>query len=171
MIQGRIVIDTSGIAGVVTEAKKRNITLKGAKAAAKILLVAARAQAPRRRGSGALRQAQGIKAVKGRKGTTISFAVQGARTKVVKVVRLPGRKTPKKATPALYDHLVQLGTKPHKIGKGRHPGTAANPYRRRAWEGVKGAAADACLDAMGAATRKEIERQSAKVKAKAAGAK
>ena len=190
MIRVKVATDTSGIKAVVTAAKARGITLAGAKAAGKLLKNAARSTAPKRPGSGALKQAQGVKAAKGTKpGTTASYAVQGARKKVVKMVRVRGRKKPVKAVPAFYDHLVQLGTKPHALGKGeslgrsgkrktvaktaqasgKHPGAKPNPYRERAWQVVKGAAATAAVNAMGKATQKEIDRQAAKVKAKAGG--
>lgn len=190
MIRVAVKTDVSGITAVVTAAKARGITLAGAKAAGNPLKNAARAAAPKRPGSGALKQAQGVKAAKGTKaGTTASYAVQGARKKVVKMVKVRGRKKPVKAVPAFYDHLVQLGTGPHAVGKGeslgrsgtkrrkavaktaqasgKHPGTAPNPYRRRAWQTVKGPAGAAAVAAMGRATQKEIDRQDAKVRAKA----
>jgi hypothetical protein len=182
MLLGKVKVDVSGIRAVVTAAKKRDITLKGAKAAAKVLLVGARGAAPKRKGSGALKQAQGVKAAKGNRGSTVSYAVQGARKKVVRMVRLPGRRKPVKVVPAFYDHLVQLGTRPHSLAKGsalartgrrrgaevgqdrggKHPGAKPNPYRKRVWVLVRGAAAGACLAAMGRATQKEIDRQVAK---------
>lgn len=187
MIRVNVKTDVSGIKAVISAAKSRAITLAGAKAAGKLLKNAARSTAPKRPGSGALKQSQGVKAAKGtRPGTTASYAVQGARKKVVKMVKVRGRKSPVKAVPAFYDHLVQLGTKPHSLGKGeslgrsgkrksvaktgqtsgKHPGAKPNPYRRRAWQTVKGAAGAAAVAAMGRATQKEIDRQAAKVRAK-----
>lgn len=179
MILKRVKIDTTGIHAVVSAAKKRTITLAGAKAAAKILKNAVRAAAPRR--SGALAQAQGVKAAKGTRGSTASYAVQGSKRKYVKMVKLKGRKTATKVVPAFYDHLVQLGTRPHALGKaeslgrsgrrtanvtaqttGKHPGARPNPFRRRAWEMVKEPASRAALAAMAQATKKEIARQAAK---------
>lgn len=194
MIRVRAVTDTSGIAAVVTAAKARSITLAGARAAGKLLKTAARATAPKRPGSGALKQAQGVKAAKGTKaGTTASYAVQGARKKVVKMVKVRGRKKPLKAVPAFYDHLVQLGTKPHALGageslgraasrrrkaaprtaqtSGKHPGARPNPYRERAWAAVKGPAGSAAVAAMGAAANKEMARQHSRVMAKLSGGK
>lgn len=190
MIRVSVKTDVSGIAAVITAAKTRGITLAGAKAAGKLLKTAARATAPKRPGSGALKQAQGVKAAKGTKsGTTASYAVQGARKKVVRMVKVRGKRKPVKAVPAFYDHLVQLGTKPHALGKGeslgrsgkrktvaktaqatgKHPGAKPNPYRERAWAVVKGAAGAAAVAAMGKATQKEIDRQAAKAKSKAGG--
>jgi hypothetical protein len=140
-----------------------------------------------------LKQAQGVKAAKGtRRNTTAAFAVQGARKKVDKVVKLPGRKKAVRVVPAFYDHLVQLGTRPHSVSKGerlgrdatrrrravvrtaqagkKHPGARANPYRQRAWLAIKNAAARAVVAAMAAATQKEIARKAAKVAAAARGA-
>lgn len=192
MIRGTIKIDVSGIEAVISVAKSRSITLKGARAGGRLLRVAARAAAPKR--TGALRQAQGLKVAKGTKsGSTASYAVQGARRKVVKFVKVKGRKTPSRVIPAFYDHLIQLGTRPHALGKGesigrsggkrrkavavtkqssgKHPGSKPNPYRKRAWDSVKDAAGTAAVKAMGEATQKEIARQAAKMAAKAKGGK
>lgn len=185
MLLKRVKIDTTGIHAIVSEAKKRNITLAGAKAAAKILKNAARAAAPRR--TGALAQAQAVKAAKGTRGSTASYAVQGSKRKYVRMVKLKGRKKPTKVVPAFYDHLVQMGTRSHALGKGeslgrsgrrtavrtaqgtgKHPGAKANPFRRRAWQTVKEPASRAALDAMSVAVKKEIARQAAKYAAKAA---
>lgn len=188
----KVKVNVDGLMSLASEAKKRNVTLKGAKAAGKILQVAARAGAPKRPGSGALKHAQGVRAAKGtRAGTTASYAVQGAKKKVDKTVKLKGRRKATRVVPAFYDHLVQLGTKPHALGKGeslgrdatkrrkavvrtgqtggKHPGAKKNPYRERAWNLVKGRAAAAALAAMGAACRAEIAKQAKKVFAKATG--
>lgn len=195
-ISTKVVTSVDGIQFLVTEAAKRNITFVGAKAAGKILKAAAKSAAPRRkgRGGGSLRQAQGVLVKKGKKGLTVAFAVQGARKKAVKMVVLKGRNKPQRVIPAFYDHLVQLGTKAHRLGKGestgreatkrrkaivrtsqttggKHPGTKADPYRKRAWEAVKGPAAAASMAAMQVAAKKAIQKQAAKVFAKATGAK
>lgn len=183
MIFGKVAIDTGGITGVASEAKKRNITLKGAKAAGKILKVAARSAAPKR--SGATKRAQAVKAAKGKKGTTTSYAVQGVKKKFSMQYTPKGRTKSERVVPAFIDHLIQLGTKPHALKKGaslgrkgkgaaaqvgkKHPGARPNPYRERAWESVKGEAGAAATAAMGAATQKEIDRQAAKVLAKLKG--
>jgi HK97 gp10 family phage protein len=36
-----------------------------------------------------------------------------------------------------YSHMIEFGTKPHTIGNGQHPGTAARPYMRPAFEAEK----------------------------------
>lgn len=197
MIGVKAVVDTQGFEAVVAEAKKRGIALKGARAGARVLSKAAKADAPRRKGSGALKQAQGVKAAKGKKGLTTAFAVQGARRKVDKMVTLPGRKKPVRVVPAFYDHLVQGGTKAHSVAKGqslgraervskkgrtfgtavartdqtgkKHPGAKANPYRKRAWEAVKDEVGAAAVKAMAAETQKVIAKESAKILAKLSG--
>lgn len=185
MLTGGVKVDVSGIAALLSEAKQRNITLKGAKAAGKILKNAARAAAPKR--SGALAQSQAVKTAKGtRSGSTSSYAVQGAKKKYQRMYKAPGKRTAQKIVPAFYDHLVQLGTKPHALkrgasvgrkGKGAsgqnvahmHPGAKANPYRRRAWEAVRGEAGEAALAAMAAATEKIVAKQAAKIASSAKG--
>lgn len=160
-LQASVKVNTEGFNVLISEAKKRRVTLKGVKAGIRVLQGAAKAQAPYRVRSRALKQAQGVKAKTGSKGKTVSFAVQGARRRVVKFVKLRGYRTPQKVVPANYDHLVQGGTKPHRLGTGetlgriakgrrkaikatsqttggQHPGTKANPYRMRAYRQVKG---------------------------------
>lgn len=182
MISAKVRVNTAGMKLIVAENKKRDVTLKGARAGTKVLERAAKAEAPVRKGSGMLRKAQGVLAKKGRKGTTISFAVQGARKRIEKMVTLPGRTKPQRVVPAFYDHLVQGGTAAHSVSKGerlerkqktsksgkaygkmvaqtsqtgrKHPGARANPYRRRAWNTSQGAVGDAALNAMAEAERK-----------------
>lgn len=192
----RIATRIDGIEAVTKEAQKRNIALKGARAAAKVLLPPARGQAPRRKGKGggSLKRAQGIVVKKGKKGLTLAFAVQGARKRYDKQVVLKGRKSATRVVPAFYDHLVQLGTRAHQLGKGeslgrtatsrrgavaktdqktggKHPGTKANPFRKRAWVATKGAAGRASIDAMGKATQEQIAKNAAKLEAKAKAGK
>ena len=177
MIDVVIRTDVTGLTAIEKLTLQRTITLKGVKAGVKILLQAAKSGAPR--ASGALAQAQGTKAAKGRQGLTVSFAVQGARKKTVKMVRRAGRRKPQKAVPALYDHLVRLGAKPHAVGKGSavgggkrksgaqtggmHPGMKGRDFRRQAWESTKDAAAAATLIVMGAEVHAAIAAQSAAI--------
>lgn len=188
MISGKVKVSTAGIAFLVAENKRRDVTLKGVRAAAKVLERAAKAEAPRR--TGMLRKAQGVLAKKGRKGTTTSFAVQGAKKRTEKMVAPPGRKKAVRVVPAFYDHLVQGGTKPHSVSKGErlgrekqtnskgrifgrqvaqtsqtgkpHPGARPNPYRKRAWSASQGSAGEAGLVAMAEAERKLIAQAAAK---------
>lgn len=163
----KIAVDTSGLAAVSKESRQRTITLKAVRAGARILRDAARARAPRRVGSGALRHAQGIKAAKGRRGKTLSYAAQGAKIGVQKAVTTPGRRTPQTVVPALYDHLVQGGTKPHAVrGRGQHPGARPNPYRRDAYESKKAEIGQAMRDTMAAELRKVIDREAKRLAAK-----
>ena len=182
-IGSRVTVDTSGLDGLVSEAKKRSITLKAVRAGIKVLVPAARANAPRRPGSGALKQSQAYRAAKGRKGKTIAFAVQGARKNKEKVYK------GKVIKPGSYDHLVQGGTRPHRTGAGeklsrfvtlvnstkaipgtsqstgrRHPGAKANPYRRRAFESRQQAVIAATEAKAGEELQKEIERQASRMK-------
>lgn len=190
MIGVKVKTDVSGMADLIGKTRTRVATLKAVRAGAKILLQRVKPLAPRRKGSGALRQSQGVKAAKGKRGNTVSFAVQGAKTKTVKMAKLPGYKTPQKVVPAFYDHLVQGGTKPHRLGKaesvgraavgrrravvatsqttgGMHPGSPANPYRRRAYEAAKNEIGAAIKKVMGEELQREIEKKAAKVLAKA----
>lgn len=177
----KVELDTRGFQGVISEAQSRNMTLKGVRAGIKVLVGPAKAGAPRR--SGALKAAQGSKAAKGRKGKTIAYAVQGARAKYQKTYR--GRAV----KPGKYDHLVQGGTRPHRLGKGEklareaiqkfatvfkpgtaqatggmHPGARANPYRKRAFEAVKAAISAAVSKAMGDDLRRVLAREAAKMR-------
>lgn len=197
---GKVEVDTAGMKFLIDEHKRRDVTLKGARAGAKTLERAAKAEAPKRKGGGGgtLRLAQGVKAAKGRKGSTTAFAVQGAKKRTEKMVRLPGRTKPQRVVPAFYDHLVQKGTKPHSVAKGerlgrgvrmskkgriygaavaqtkqtgrkKHPGARANPYRRRAWESVKDQSAAAALQAMAAEEQRLLAKAAEKSAAKLQG--
>jgi hypothetical protein len=171
----KVEIDTRGFQGIVSEAKSRNVTLKGVRAGIKVLVGPAKGGAPRR--SGALRQSQGYRAAKGRKGKTIAFAVQGARKAFEKTYK--GRRT----VPGFYDHLVQGGTRPHRLGKGEklerfdarktadvfkpgtsqttggvHPGAKPNPYRRRAYQSNKDQIGRAVLQTMGVELQKILAK-------------
>lgn len=188
MISGTVKVSTAGIEFLVAENKRRDVTLKGARAAAKVLERAAKNESPRR--TGMLRKAQGVLAKKGRKGTTTSFAVQGAKKRTEKMVAPPGRSKPQRIVPAFYDHLVQGGTKPHSVSKGErlgreqrtnkrgrvfgrqvaqtsqtgklHPGAKPNPYRKRAWSSSQVAAGEAGLAAMAEAEQKLLAKAAAK---------
>lgn len=177
----KVQVDTSGISGVVSEAKTRNITMKGLRAGIKSLVPASRAGAPQR--SRALKQAQGYRVAKGRRGRTISFAVQGAKAKYQKTYK------GKVVKPGNYDHLVQGGTAPHRLGKGeklsrlrvtkssenvqpatsqstggRHPGAKPNPYRRRAYEAKKDEMGRTIAAAMVAEFERVVAKEAAKGK-------
>lgn len=186
-------IDKTPIPATVTEVQNRGATLKAVRAGAKIILRVARSAAPK--GLGHLKRAQGIKAAKMKKGKTGSYAVQGAKTKYVKVVKAGSRSASgmKRVVPAFYDHLVQGGVKPHSIRKGSkvtrtgkggkvtaavgqgtgkpHPGHRANPYRRRAYEGVAQEVNREVLRVMGVELQKIINKNALKLAAKASKAK
>lgn len=177
----KVEVDVRGFQGVVSTAQTRSITLKGVRAGIKVLVGPAKAGAPKR--SGALKQAQGYRAAKGRKGKTIAFAVQGAKVATTKTYK--GRTV----KPGKYDHLVQGGTRPHRLGKGeklsrtvstkaadifkpgtaqtsggRHPGAKPNPYRRRAYQAHKDAIGAAVQKAMSDDLNKVLAREAAKLR-------
>ena len=188
MIGASVTVSTAGFTFLVAENKRRDVTLKGVRAAGKVLERAAKAEAPRR--TGMVRKAQGVIAKKGRKGGTVSFAVQGARKRIEKFVVPPGRKKAVRVVPGFYDHLIQGGVKAHSMGMvhkeqqeyrvpgklgyrtklvrikqdpgNPHPGHKANPYRKRAWSRSKGEAGEAAVDAMAEAQRKLISQAAAK---------
>jgi HK97 gp10 family phage protein len=176
LVKTAIVADMSAARQLGGTAFLRRVTLKGAKAAANLVAPRARAAAPRRKGSGALRQSIGVKAEAGKKRTG-AIAVVGARKKVVKTV--PRGKKTVKAVPAFYAHLVEKGTKAHSLGKGaklgrkgkptvgqdagkKHPGAKPEPFLGPAWEAVKDQAGAAATAAIGAEVQKEIAKRAAK---------
>jgi HK97 gp10 family phage protein len=167
MLQGRVVTDATGIEQLNNLAKERSVTLMGVKAAGKIVQRAAKSGAPRV--SGALKTSIGMKAKKGRKGSTGSFAVIGARKQTVKMVKRPGRHKLQKAVPAFYAHLVEKGTRPHSIGKARHPGTKPQPFLKPALDSTQAEASAAALQAMGEEVQKQIAKESAKILANLGG--
>lgn len=66
------------------------------------------------------------------------------------------------STKAYHAHLVEFGTAPHinrgKFSGSKHPGTAAQPFVRPAWDATSGNA----LDLMGDALRAEIMKAAAR---------
>lgn len=182
MIFGKVEIDSSGLAAVGSVAKQRTITKRAVAAAARVVARRAKALAPKE--SGALKVAIGTKADKGRTGLTRSFAVVGARKKVVKMVVRKGRRTPTKAVPAFYEHLVEAGTKPHAVGKGAlrkrhgklpanqhggvHPGAKAEPHLKPALDETKAEAGRVAVEIMAAGFEKERQRAAAKLARKGA---
>jgi len=191
VITAKVRIDTSGFGFVVAQNRKRGVTQKGARAGGKVLERAVKSAAPKRKGSGALRVAQGIKVGKGKSGSTTAFAVQGSKKKYSKMAKFPRSKKPVKVVPHLYDHLVQGGTRPHSLKKGSksnrrrlvpagllrfgrmllskvskvkgHPGAKPNPFRKRALSSAKHRIRGAILDAMAEEQRKLIARAAAKL--------
>lgn len=129
----QVLTDTSGLEQVSSVTKKRTITLKAVKAGGKIVQAAAKQKAPRRKGiGGGLRQSIGLKPVKGKKGRTLAYCVVGPRHKVVRMVKR-GRKT-YKHRPSKIAHIVEKGSQPHTLRKGksggvvRHPGAKPKPW-------------------------------------------
>jgi hypothetical protein len=144
-----VTVNTTGFRSLGAALRSRSATLQGVAAGIVVLNHAVRAAAPR--SSGALAAAQDYLAVRGSRGQTVSYAVQGVRTAFVRTVRRP-RQPHTQANPALYDLFVRLGTRPH----GGHPGTRPNDYRRQAMLTAGMLARNVALAVMGAAVQKEI---------------
>lgn len=177
MIAATVTTNTTGLKAITEFVQQRDVTLKGAKAAGKIVAKAAKAGAPKV--SGALKTAIGVKTVKGSADDTGSLAIIGARKKISKMVVRPGRRKPVKAVPAFYLHLIEKGTQPHAVGKGsrvarkgratvasggKHPGTAPRPFLGPAFQATKADASDAALKAMGEETQRQIEKIASKMR-------
>lgn len=175
LLKAKVVVDTRGLAGLVTKAKERSITLRAVKAGARLVQADAKAAAPRRKGSGALRQSLGTKAVKGTRGSTVALAVVGARKKVVKTLSRGNKSV--RVVPAFYAHLVEKGTRPHAIGKGSklgrkgkasgpqaggmHPGAKAQPFLVPAWESNRSRAAEEAKKVLADEIQKAIAKAAA----------
>lgn len=96
--------------------------------------------------TGSLRKSLGQK-VKTYKRSQSVTSIIGARSKRYETSK--GRKNP-----AYTAHLVEFGTKPH----GGHPGTAAKPFMRPAWDASAPAARQAAIDKMKQVFEKEAAR-------------
>lgn len=115
----------------------RSVTNKAMTAARKPVVKAIRESVPT--ADGDLKKSIGAKA-KTFKRRTIRMNIIGARSRTI--IRDGQRKNP-----AMYAHLVEFGTKAHRIGPGRvmrigdriitgpvsHPGTRPNPFMRKGW--------------------------------------
>jgi HK97 gp10 family phage protein len=183
VVASRTVVDLSGLESVASAAKTRGMALKAVKAGAKLIVAAAKARAPRRKRSGALKQSLGIKPAKGTRGKTAAYAVIGPRKKTVKFVPVGRGGRTVKAVPAFYAHLVEGGTKPHALAKGsrlargkrsavvksgaggRHPGARAKPFLRPAFDST----VERAIAAAEAALAAELAKVLAKAKPKRPG--
>lgn len=179
ILRTRIEVDTSGLRQLSSVSKQRGVTLKGARAGAKVVQRAGKSAAPKRRGSGALKQSLGVKAAKGKRGKTLAYAVVGPRKKFRKTVTVGGRTTT--AVPAFYAHLVEKGIRPHSLKKGsllarrnkkavgqgvgrQHPGAKPRPFLGPAYESNKGVIRDVMLRTMAEEITKEMTRAAKKGK-------
>jgi HK97 gp10 family phage protein len=177
MIEAKIVADMTPARLLASVAVQRRITLKAVKAGAKLVVPKAKAGAPRRKGSGALKQSQGIKAEKGKRGKTLAFAVVGARKKVEETIPR-GRKSVR-VVPSYYAHLVEKGTRAHSLNKGaklgrkgkanigqgtgkQHPGAKAKPFLGPAWESTKDQVGKVVTETIAAEVKKELRKNAAK---------
>lgn len=78
--------------------------------------------------AGALRDSIRLSArIDRRKGQVVARIVAGGKSK-------------KTEADVFYPNMVEYGTKPHKIGKGEHPGVAARPFMRPALDSEANAA-------------------------------
>lgn len=187
-------VDTSPIPAILSEMESRTITLKAVRAGVKKIVPVARSMAPKRLGH--LKRAQGYKAAKGKKKKTVSYGVQGVKTKYHKLVKAGRRASAsqRRVVPAFYDHLVLGGVRPHSIRKGSqlgradarpgtqkaatigqgtgkpHPGHKANPYRRRAYQAVAAEVNKEMLRVMALEIPKMLAKHHAKIRAKLAKA-
>lgn len=115
-----------------------------------------RSRAPRETGSLKKSIGQKIKNYRGQKTVT---GIIGARSKSYATAA-------GKRNPAYYAHLVEFGTAPHRTGKrksflrrgkGRHPGSRAQPFMRPAWDSAAPRARDAVVDKMKQVFEKEAK--------------
>lgn len=170
-IRAAVAVDTKGIAEVAKLSQQRTATLKAVKGGAKLVASAAKARAPRRpgRGGGGLKQAMGIKPVKGTRGKTLAYAVIGARKKVVKQVPVGKSGRTRKHAPAYIAHIVEGGAKAHALNGGRHPGAKAKPFLGPAFDATKARAIEESGRILGMETQKLIDKAAAKTAKKGKG--
>lgn len=170
-IRADVAVDTSGIREVAKLSQQRTATLKAVKAGGKLVVAAAKARAPRRpgRGGGGLRQAMGMKPVKGTRGKTLAYVVVGARKKVVKQVPVGTSGRTRKHVPAYIAHIVEGGAKAHPLNGGRHPGAKADPFLGPAYDATKAKAMAEAQRVLGDETQKLIDKAAVRAAKKAKG--
>jgi len=163
-IRAGVAVDTSGIREVAKLSQQRTATLKAVKAGGKLVVAAAKARAPRRagRGGGGLRQALGMKSVKGTRGKTLAYVVVGPRKKVEKQVPVGKSGRTRKHVPAYIAHIVEGGAKSHGLNGGRHPGAAAKPFLGPAFDATKTSAMEESQRVLVGETQKLIEKAAAR---------
>lgn len=124
------------------EAVGTRVALRGPNAAVRaggsFLIKEMRRRAPKETGS--LKKALGQRIKTYRRSKTVA-AIVGPRSKRYDTSK--GRRNP-----ANYAHLVELGTRPHSIGRGTHPGRPARPFMRPAWDAAAPGARQAVIDKM-----------------------
>lgn len=108
------------------------------RAAGTVIIKEMRRNAPKETGS--LKKSLGQKVKQYRRNKTVTSIV-GARSK-------PYETEKGKRNPAYYAHLVELGVKAHRSGQGIHPGVAARPFMRPAWDASAPRARQAVIDKM-----------------------
>lgn len=55
-----------------------------------------------------------------------------------------------------HGHLVEFGTKPHRIGKLHHPGSRKQPFMRPAWDAKGDESVDTIITQLAQAIEKEV---------------
>jgi HK97 gp10 family phage protein len=110
----------------------------GVRAAGAIIIKEMRRRAPK--DTGVLKKSIGQKVKKYRRNQTVTSII-GGRSKAYETAE-------GKRNPAFYAHLVELGTKPHRVGDGVHPGSPAQPFMRPAWDASAPAARQAVVTKM-----------------------
>ena len=109
------------------------------RAGSSVIIKEMRRRAPNETGS--LKKSMGQK-VKNYRGNKTVTSIVGARSK--RYATAKGNRNP-----AYYAHLVELGVAPHRTGKrGMHPGFAARPFMRPAWDAAAPRARAAVIDKM-----------------------
>jgi HK97 gp10 family phage protein len=88
---------------------------------------------------------RGVAGTYGRKRGTILSAALGGRQKGLNGFRVP----------RLYAHLVEFGTKPHRIKTYQHPGAKAQPFLRPAVDGDRAEILDAVVEKV----REDLDRE------------
>jgi HK97 gp10 family phage protein len=87
------------------------------------------------------------------RGTSLADAVASALT-------VGAQKTAGKVgldyTKTRHGHLLEFGTKPHKIGKRQHPGSKARPFMRPSFDSRGDAAVDEITTQLAKAVEKEV---------------
>lgn len=127
------------------------VALRGPSAAVRaggsVIVKEMRSRAPKETGS--LKKSIGQKVKQYRRNQTVT-AIIGARSKRYETVL-------GKRNPAYYAHLVELGVKPHRLGRrgGTHPGIVRRPFMRPAWDGAAPRARQAVIDKMVQVFKKE----------------
>lgn len=151
--------------GQVSDRTEKRGASAAVRAGGTSMIKAIRNRAPVRTGTLKKNITQKVKTY--RSGNKVSIIGAKSVKVPIKVVDgLDGEIKSKYANPANYFHLVEYGTKPHrmtrKLGKGkatfRHPGAKANPFARSAWSSNTSMAKRAVVSKLSAFMEKEAKK-------------